>query len=280
MRLTVWGARGSIPVSGREFLKYGGDTTCLEVETKGGETVIFDCGTGIRALGCKLLAERKKTFHILLTHAHWDHVIGIPFFKPLFKKDVVIYFHGCTYVQESIQTIFKEALKPPFFPVDINGISAKIAFDILCPKVFEVADLVIESVPLSHPNKGFGFLVSEGASKFAFFPDNEPLFAHPGGRGPSYYVRKFKDIEVLFHDGEYKQREYERSYTGWGHSSYTDTLKMALEAGVGKLVFWHNNQGRPDQDVDVMLGDARRLAKKSGSSLSCDTARTGMRLSI
>ncbi|MFC1521996.1 MBL fold metallo-hydrolase, partial [Elusimicrobiota bacterium] len=253
MKLKVWGARGSISVSGRQYLKYGGDTTCLELETKNKDVIILDAGTGIRALGNKLLKENRKSFHILLTHSHWDHVLGIPFFKPLYRKDCRIYFHGCTFAQASIKTILKETLRAPFFPVNLHNVAAKLIFDRNCPLSFKVCGLKCHSMPLSHPNQGYGFIIEEKARKFGFFPDNEPGFPHFGAKSVSEYIEAFKEVDILIHDGEYLPEEYRSFSKGWGHSMYLNTVAMAMKSGVKKLVLWHHNQEHSDKQIDTML---------------------------
>ena len=280
MKVTVWGARGSIPVSGPQYVKYGGDTTCLGVETAEGELIVLDVGTGLRPLGTKLIADGVKRIHLLLTHAHWDHLLGFPFFKPLYRKDFSLIFHGCTFAQASIQTFFKETMRAPFFPVDFGDVAATLEFDENCPEQFTVAGVECQSFPMNHPNEGYGFLLSEGSSSMAFFPDNELMFHHPGGRSFEEYVEFVRGVDVLFHDGEYLPAEYEAYSRGWGHSVYLDTVRLGIEAGVKRLVLWHLNQDRTDEQVDGILHHAREAVAAAGSTMACDMAYTGMALNI
>ena len=280
MRLTIWGARGSVPVSGPEYLRYGGDTTCLAIETSSGELVIFDAGTGIRALGNQLLAEGRREFHLLLSHAHWDHLLGFPFFKPLYQSDVVIHCHGCTYAQQSVKTILNETMKAPFFPVDLDDVAATLRFDDECLERAEFAGLSCHSIPLSHPNNGYGFRISEGDKTVALFPDNELAFVHPGGKSFADYRDFIAGVDVLIHDGEYRATEYQRFFRGWGHSSFRDTVRLAIDAGVDRLLLWHLNQDRGDDGVDAILADAREMIAVAGSSVACDMARTGLTLEV
>jgi phosphoribosyl 1,2-cyclic phosphodiesterase len=115
MRLTIWGARGSIPVSGKQYQKYGGDTTCVQLTTSSGQEIILDAGTGLRRMGNFMLKEKRDKFHLLLTHAHWDHLSGFPFFKPLYKKGTVIKVHGCGRAQSSLKKVFADLMNPPYF---------------------------------------------------------------------------------------------------------------------------------------------------------------------
>ena len=276
MKLTVWGARGSIAVSGAEFDRYGGDTTCVCLETETGETVILDAGTGLRPLGNKLMREGKDTFHFVLSHAHWDHLLGFPFFKPLYSKGVTIRVHGCTYAQQSIRNFLGTVMQPPFFPVTLDDVHADLVFDDECRPEFSVANMCCESIPLSHPNNGYGFRFAEGEKSFAFFPDNEFTYPHPGGRSFEAYANFVRGVDLLIHDAEYLPEEYEAYSRGWGHSVYSDAVKLAVEADVKKLLLWHLNQDRVDDDVDALNALAQQTAKDAGREGMCTMARTGL----
>jgi phosphoribosyl 1,2-cyclic phosphodiesterase len=280
MRLTVWGARGSIPVSGSEFQRYGGDTTCVCLDTDTGETVILDAGTGLRPLGNMLLEEDRETFHFVLSHAHWDHLLGFPFFKPLYRDGVTIHVHGCTYAQQSIRTFLSEVMQPPFFPVTLDDVHANLIFDNECRPEFSVGSLCCESIPLSHPNNGYGFRFTEGDRSFAFFPDNELTYPHPDGRSFEDYVSFARGVDLLLHDAEYLPEEYDRYSRGWGHSMYTDTVRLAVEAEVARLLLWHLNQDRVDDEVDVLARLADSAAMKAGRENLCTMARTGLVLDV
>ena len=128
MKLTVWGARGSIPVSGEQYVRYGGDTTCVELETEDGDLVILDAGSGLRALGNQVLSEGRKEVHFLLSHAHWDHLLGFPFFKPLYDRSARIALYGCLCAQSSIKEMISDTMTPPNFPVSLKDTHAKVIF--------------------------------------------------------------------------------------------------------------------------------------------------------
>jgi phosphoribosyl 1,2-cyclic phosphodiesterase len=282
MRFKVWGARGSIPVSGSEHDRYGGDTTCLEVTTSAGDTVILDAGTGIRRLGIDLLerADRPATIHFFLTHAHWDHVMGFPFFKPIYRREYTLRLHWCTYAQESIRSFFKEAMHPPFFPVNLDDIAADLHFSRECADVTEIGPLTVRAFPLNHPNHGFGFRLEENMKSAAFFPDNELGYAHPGGKTFEDYAEFLSGVDWLIHDGEYLRKEYEDFSRGWGHSVFLDTVRLATKAGVKGLILWHLNQERTDDQIDAMVEEARRAARAGGAKLEVLAASTGLTLDL
>ncbi len=280
MKMTIWGARGSIPVSGPEYLRYGGDTTCAELETARGEIVILDAGTGLRALGNKLVAEGRKEIHFLLSHAHWDHLMGFPFFKPLYLADSVVHFHGCTHAQESIRTILKETMRAPFFPIDLNEVDAKLHFDDDCRQHFSFAGLDCQSILLSHPNGGYGFRITEDGRSLAWLPDNELTFRHPGGEDFDTYAEFLAGVDLLIHDGEYLEAEYERHHRGWGHSVFSDTVALAIAARAKRLILWHLGQERSDTQADAMAQAARQAIASAGAAITCAVARTGHSVTI
>jgi len=280
MKITIWGARGSIPVSGAQYLKYGGDTTCLEIETKSGGLIILDAGTGIRALGNRMLTEGRSEAHLLLSHAHWDHLLGFPFFKPLYRKSTVVRFHGCTHAQDSLRVIMEETMRAPFFPVNLTDVAATIDFDRECPPEFEMDGVSCRTFPLSHPNQGYGFILAEDGREVAFFPDNEPMYDHGSEKSFGDYVEFLRGVDLLIHDGEYLPEEYEAFSRGWGHSVYTDTVRLALAAGVGELMLWHINQDRTDRQADALLDKAKEAIGRESASLKCSMARTGLTLEL
>ncbi|MFC1544461.1 MBL fold metallo-hydrolase [Gemmatimonadota bacterium] len=280
MQITVWGARGSIPVSGEQYLRYGGDTTCVELEPSAGDTFILDAGTGLRGLGNKLLAEGKTTFHFLLSHAHWDHLLGFPYFKPLYRAETKIHLHGCTNAQASIRSFFAESMKPPYFPLNLSDVPATITFDDVCPPQLEICGLQFKTILLNHPNHGYGVRITDEGRSFAFFPDNELSHAHPKGGTFADYVRFLEGVDVLIHDAEYLPEEYEAWSKGWGHSTFTDTVRLAGEAGVDRLILWHLNQDRSDDDVDDLLKQARAYAATLEHVPECEMGRTGMVMAV
>ncbi len=280
MKIKIWGARGSIPVSGQEFVRYGGDTTCIEIETANGDIIIVDAGSGIRTLGNTLLKEGRTEFHFLFSHAHWDHLLGFPFFKPLYRKSSTLQFHGCTFAQESIKTILKETMRPPFFPVDLSTVSATLQFTEKCRPEFEIAGLYCQSIPLNHPNFGYGFRLHEGDNSIAIFPDNELSLSQPNAKPLEEYVKFVSGSDILVHDAEYLPEEYESFSKGWGHSIYSDTVKLGIEGRVDRLILFHLNQERTDDQVDEMSVKARNIIRDAGANLSCEYAHTGLEMTV
>ncbi len=268
MFIKVWGSRGSIPVCGPEYLRYGGDTTCLEIVTKSGDTFIVDAGTGIRRLGNQLMIDQRYTYHFLITHGHWDHLMGFPFFKPLYLDHVTIRVHRCPFPKKFVENMVSKVMTPPNFPIRPSELRAKIVYEDGNPMRFEVGSLAVEPIPLSHPNMGSGYKFIEDGKTFVFLTDNELGFIHPGGLPMDHYIEFAYGADLLFHDAEYTPEEYE-SKVLWGHSAYTEAIDLAIQAGVKKLGLFHLNQERSDDEVDQIVDQCQTIINTEGHSLEC-----------
>jgi phosphoribosyl 1,2-cyclic phosphodiesterase len=277
MLVRCWGARGSIPVSGREYLRYGGDTPCIEVRTGDDRIVIIDAGSGIRRLGNRLIAEKRHDFTMIFTHAHWDHIMGFPFFKPIYRPGTRISLFGCPFAQASVREIISGIMAPPNFPVPFDDITADIHYHEACQETFQLGSLTITPIPISHPNQGMGYRFEEDGKSFVFLTDNELTYRHPGGLAYEDYAAFAKGTDLLIHDAEYRPRDYRLTRT-WGHSVYTDALRLALDAGVGRLGLFHHNQERTDDAVDEMVADCRRIA--ADRPLECFALRQDMEIVV
>lgn len=268
MIIKVWGSRGSVPVSGREYLKYGGDTTCVEIRTQSGDIIIIDAGTGIRRLGNQLAEEKCFDLNFIFTHAHWDHIMGFPFFKPLYFKKSTIRLHRCPFHSKFVESILPTVMAPPNFPVKYTDIIAQMSYSETCPLEFEIGSVNVVPIALSHPNGGSGYKFIEDGKTFVFLTDNELGYVHPGGLAFEDYLEFSSGADLLIHDAEYTPEEY-KTYLDWGHSNYTDTLDLAQKAAVKKLGLFHLNQERTDKEMDQIVKDCRRRITANGSDLDC-----------
>jgi len=268
MVIKCWGSRGSIPVSGKEYIKYGGDTTCLEIRTKSDDIIIVDAGTGIRRLGNRLIDENRCTYNLIFTHAHWDHLMGFPFFKPLYSKKSKFRMYRCPFHNEFVETFLSRIMTPPSFPVRYSDISAKIEYVGAFTSAFEIGSVTITPIPISHPNNGSGYKFTEDGKSFVFLTDNELGFVHPGGLTYKDYLEFSKDADLLIHDAEFTREEYS-STIEWGHSVFTETLNLAIEAGVKQFGLFHLNQERTDRQVDKMVEACRQIISDNGHKLDC-----------
>lgn len=268
MYIKCWGSRGSIPVSGAEYLKYGGDTTCIEIRTKSDDLIIVDAGTGIRRLGNQLIEEKRSSYNFIFTHSHWDHLMGFPFFKPLYHEDAVIQMHRCPFPGKYVESIVTKLMRPPHFPVRYSDLTATVIYRKGCPDAFQIGSVTITPIALSHPNGGCGYKFEEDGKSFVFLTDNELGYVHPGGCRYEDYVAFCRGADLLIHDAEYLPEEYE-DHIEWGHSIYTDTLRLAFEADVKQLGLFHLNQERTDKGVDEMVGRCREEITGNSRRINC-----------
>ncbi len=268
MRIRCWGSRGSIPVSGIEYVTHGGDTTCVEIRSSSDDIIIIDSGTGIRRLGIELLREKRHDLNIIYTHAHWDHILGFPFFKPIYFSETKIHIYGCTLAQKSIKDILAMSMNPPFFPVDLASVKSQINFSNLCGIDFTIGSVQISPIPLSHPNMGFGYKFIENGKTFVFLTDNELEFQHPKGLVYEDYVEFCRGADLLVHDSEFSDEEYLRTRT-WGHSRYLKALALAIDAGVSRFGLCHHNQERSNEALKIILQECQHIAAEAGSPVEC-----------
>jgi ribonuclease BN (tRNA processing enzyme) len=268
MQITCWGSRGSIPVSGKSYLKYGGDTTCLEIRTQNGDIIAVDAGTGIRRFGNTLDDADAVNINFIFTHAHWDHLMGFPFFKPLYSRSSRFHMHGCPFHSQFVESILSTVMAPPNFPVKYGDVKARMIYEKACPQTFDIGSVVVTPIPISHPNGGSGYKFEEDGKTFVFLTDNELGYPHPGGRKFNDYVKFAAGADLLIHDSEFRPEEYE-TFIEWGHSVYTDVLQLAREAGVKKLGLFHINQERTDKQMDDMVDTCRQYIADQGLSIEC-----------
>ena len=280
MIIRFYGARGSIPVSGKEYLKYGGNTTCLEIRTKDDEIIIIDAGSGIRTLGHRLVSENRFQYTMIFTHAHWDHIMGFPFFQPIYFTKTRITMYGCPFAQASVKGMISKIMSPPNFPVRFEDIRADIVYHEACEEPFAIKSMSISPIPLSHPNQGVGYKFTEGGKSFVFLTDNELTFKHPGGVDFRDYRDFSAGADLLVHDAEFTDEEYNKRTKTWGHSVYRDALRLALEARVRKFGLFHHNQERSDEGVDEIVADCRKIVSSSNEELECFAVHQGLEIEL
>ncbi len=272
MQIKCWGSRGSIPVSGKEYVKYGGDTTCVEIRTDSGDIIIVDAGTGIRRLGNALIEQKENNFNFLFTHSHWDHIIGFPAFKPLFFGNTKINVYKCPFPGDYIEKMLETVMRPPNFPVRYADLKAEITYTEGCPESFNIGSVRVDSIPVSHPNSGCGYKFTENGKSFVFLTDNELGFTHPGGATFEEYRQFCEGADLLLHDAEYTEQEY-KNQISWGHSSFTDALKLAIDAKVKKLGLFHINAERSDEQMDKIVTRCQEIIAEKNLSLECTGTR-------
>lgn len=273
MRVRFWGVRGSVPVSGPLYKRFGGDTTCLEVQSPEG-TVIIDAGTGLRGLGNELALGGQHEIHLLLTHFHWDHILGLLFFKPLYDSRFSITIHGPA-EPKVIEETLAGLMRQPYFPVPFERVRASLLFAQVPLAGLRIAGMEVTSIPLRHPSPCRGYGLEDDSGKLAFLTDNE-LWPDRAGDMMKYadFARR---ADLLVHDAEYTEEEY-RTRHGWGHSSFQRALDLALASEAKRFALFHHNQDRSDADVEVLADQCGRIAADAGSSLHCFAAEQGQEI--
>jgi phosphoribosyl 1,2-cyclic phosphodiesterase len=277
MIVRCWGARGSIPVSGKEYLKYGGDTACIEIRTLTDEIIIIDSGTGIRRLGNRLVKEQRLEFNLIYTHAHWDHILGFPFFKPIYFEGTKIDVFGCPNAQNSVREMVSGMMAAPYFPVRFEDVKADILFHEVCKDTFFIGRMEVTPIVLNHPNQSFGYRFREDGRSFVYMTDNELTFRHPAGLDYRDYVDFASNADLLIHDSEYTEEDY-RTKKMWGHTEYREALQFAMDAGVKRFGLFHHNQERTDREVDEIVENCRRIIAKKKAPLECFAVSQGMEI--
>jgi len=273
-KIHCWGSRGSVAVSGKEFLKYGGDTTCIEIRGRKGELIIIDAGTGIRALGNMLEKQKSLDINLIITHAHWDHLSGFPFFAPLYDKKSRVQIYGPHPTQASLKKIISKTMSAPYFPIEFEDIIANISFPQTKGDGYYIGDILINTIPLRHPSEGVGYRLTQDERSFVFMTDNEIDREYSNGLNYDDYVEFARGADLIFHDAEYSMEEY-RKTKGWGHSAYLHTVRFAMDAGVKALGLFHHNQNRTDEEVDAIVDECRRFIEQEGSTMECFAVATG-----
>lgn len=249
MRLRFWGVRGSCATSGTSTAGVGGNTACVQLEAGGGEAIVFDAGTGIRELGLHLNTRR---IHLFLTHFHWDHIQGLPFFAPLFDpaNHVTIYSSRFSApLKESLVGLMAE----PYFPVTFDTFKANVHLVDLGAATAQIGDVSVRPFETNHPQGACGYRAESRGISAVYCPDRE----HGHARLDRELIDAARDADVLMLDSQYTPEEYE-SHRGWGHSTWTESIQAARDARVKRLVLFHHDPSHNDEMLRIVEQQARR----------------------
>lgn len=289
LRVRFWGTRGSIASPGPTTVRYGGNTPSVEVRTESGWLVILDAGTGIRALGNHLLTQANGTpiqGDIFLTHAHWDHIQGLPFFAPIFQGGNHFTIWGSASLQTSIDRVVRDQMNPVVFPVAFEDLNASIDFrKIHEGDRCEGTGYEVTAMDVQHPGGALAYRFTEPGRtdrSFVYVSDNElqPHERYELAAGWRQRLVAFaRGATVLVHDTTYTTEEY-GNHRGWGHSTYRDGVELALEAGVETLVLFHHEPRRTDEQLDRQVEACRTMVQERGASLQVMAAAEGLTLTV
>jgi ribonuclease BN (tRNA processing enzyme) len=280
VRATIWGSRGSLATPGRRTVRYGGNTSCVEVRAADDALLILDAGTGIRELGLALGEDRPERIDVLLSHLHIDHLEGLPYFSPLWDAGVELHIWGPSSPVKSLDERIATYLSPPLFPVHLAEVPSKL----VChdaPREWELGSLRVASQPISHPGPTLGYRIQDGPRSLAYLTDHEPALGMDLRIVGTDWISGYAvahGADVLLHDCQYTEQEYGER-VGWGHSSTEHVATFAELADVDRLLMFHHDPMHSDEQLESMLARVRQL-REDGAAERTDLASEGLRIEL
>ncbi len=257
MNVTLWGTRGSLGTPGPEAVRYGGNTSCVELRGEDGTLLVLDAGTGVRRLGNTIEPDIKRV-DILLTHLHMDHILGLGFFQPLLQPDLEVHIWGPSSTTLGLRARLTRYLSPPLFPVSLRDLPCRLTLhDVVQVGRFEIGPFAIRANLVCHPGPTVGFRITEKNTSIAYIPDHEPALVSPSDPTDPAWISGFElaeGVDLLIHDAQYTEEEY-LDHIGWGHSALPDVLRFAATARVKKLILFHHDPGHTDAVLDQIYED-------------------------
>jgi len=307
MRVKFWGVRGSLPVPGPKTERYGGNTSCVEVRSAAGTRIIIDAGTGVRRLGKDMMREEfergQGTAHVLISHTHWDHIQGLPFFAPLYQKGNHLYVYARRRDDVHLRAVFASQTDDPYFAIPIDETKAQISFRELADSArFEIGDVGVRCTRLNHPYVATAYRLSVDGASVAYVSDTAPftdiLFENQFIARPPMAIRPLPEpdraklramrdgvvrlcegADLVIYDTMFTPEDYDR-YPHYGHSRPQDALDVCREAGARRLVLFHHAPERSDAEVDAVLEATRAAARQARLALELDAAFEGMDIAL
>jgi phosphoribosyl 1,2-cyclic phosphodiesterase len=300
MQITFWGVRGSYPVPGAATVRYGGQTSCVEARTASGEHVIVDAGTGLRALGNKLAGEAGGApgqYHVLLSHVHWDHIQGLPFFSPAYIPGTRISVYALLTAANELDQVIGGITRHEFFPMPLEAVPAQFQFQKVEPGVdFRIGSFHVTPIALNHPFGSVGYRFDADGVAWAYVADTAPFdrvlhkqhfLAGPEplsqddlaalGSMRAALVARLRGVDTAVYDTHFTPDEYSR-FPHYGHSTPDQALEVCIEAGVRRLVLYHHAPSHHDEMMDQLAADYAKLGAARGIEIV--TAYEGMTLPI
>ncbi len=288
--IKFWGTRGSNPVSGAEYVRYGGNTSCLEVRSRD-QLIIIDAGTGIRPLGDQIKVEANETIHLLLSHTHWDHLTGFPFFGPLYKKNCNVVIWAPVGFEKSTKELFDNMLAYAYFPVRLDEMKARVTFkELRDHHPISIGDIVIDTHFVNHPGPTVGFKIKTPKKTFGYITDNEMLLGYQGHPNKIHLkhpllaphlslIDFLKECDLIVHEAQYFPDEYNRK-TGWGHSSIPNATVLLKYTGCREWIVTHHDPNHTDEILQKKLELHYDILKECNLHVHVDIAYDGLILPI
>ncbi len=292
--LRFWGVRGSIPTPGPETVRYGGNTSCIEIRADG-ELIVLDAGSGLRKLGLALQAEfgdRTLAITMLISHTHWDHIQGFPFFGPLYRERNSVHILGFEGARSRLSSAFTAQMESPFFPVAMTSLPSNITIEELRDLDCSVGPIQVVACYANHPGVAVGYRLNTSTASIVYLPDNEtirpgckPHDGPPGlGQEDPADTRQrqldfLRDADIAILDAQYNEEEYE-AHQGWGHGCVNDVVQLAIEAGVKRLFLFHHDPAHDDAFIEATVARARQQAREAGSEIVIEAAQEGAEVGL
>ena len=287
MYVRFWGTRGSLPKPGPDTLGYGGNTSCIEVQTAAGTLVIIDCGSGLHGLGQALMTAGGSVLkgHILVSHTHWDHIQGIPFFTPFFVPENEWDIYAPRGIGQSIQETLAGQMQYAYFPVRLDEMGASIHYHELIEGEFQIDDITVRTRYLNHTALTLGFRLEADGAALVYASDHEPFSRHLAsgkgdiGRQDRQHCEFLAGADLVIHDAQFTLDEYS-SKIGWGHSTAEYAVAMCKAAGAARLALTHHDPLRTDNAIDQIVRDDRDDQSRIATALDVFAAAEGQDLEL
>jgi len=289
MLIRFWGTRGSIPVPGNSTCKYGGNTPCVEIRSSENKLLILDGGSGIREFGKYFIDHQDgEDINIFISHYHWDHIQGIPFFLPLFNPNFRVTFYGISSNGLDIEKEMKQQMLPNNFPISIEDFKAELHFKEIDQNItYNINGLKVETFILNHPTPTLTFKVTEGNSSFIYMTDNELKINNDFERQNDSFLRSMNkeliafctNTDYLIHDAMFDEDSM-LDKKGWGHSSNVSLAQFSILANIKNLVLFHYNPDYDDSKIDFILKVTQSFLKNQNSEIKCIASKEGLEIKI
>lgn len=279
-----FGVRGSTPCDDPRLARYGGNTSCVLVEVPGSEPILLDLGTGVRAYGDELVAAGRADGwrgHVLLSHLHWDHVQGLPFFVPLHCGATTVDVYGPVHDEGPLGEVFGRFMAPPYFPITVADLAGTIRFHDRAPGEFAVGAARVSAASVRHTGPTLGFRIEAEGVAIAYIPDHGPgcTDERDDTHVPQDVIDLCAGVDLLIHDAQHTADEYERK-RHWGHSTPEYAVRVARLAGARRLALFHHCPSHDDEAIDRIVAEAAGVAAADGGVLEVIAAREGLRLDL
>jgi len=279
IHVDFWGVRGSVPSPGPTTARYGGNTSCVSI-TIDNKILILDAGTGIRNLGGAIIGQPELEIFVVVTHSHWDHIQGFPFFTPIYQPDRPVHMFPTLHKKNVVLSSLIDQMDGAHFPITPDQVPSNFNFVTENPLEFlESNGFHMELVPMNHPGKAFGYKIKIDDKIICYFTDNEIDPPYEKSIELDVLTEKCRNADILIHDAQYIEADMPLKH-GWGHSLISQVTKLGESAEVKNLVYYHHDPERSDDDIDAELETASKTLKENGSSVRPYFAYEGLKLSI